>query len=183
LTSLTADACDNVLDAILNQAPASDPVPKYQWLLMHCDSGVVWGRFESGGWRLSSEAFPEISPAISANARKTVQQVRLFGKGGETLIWRVDRSKAAFLGRTIEDAPVEESKAPLNDRMLLIGDRVIDSKHGFSLIGDATGACHAVPVPAEALALPLALRVKHYFEMIEPSGSLRIGVTRLCGLG
>jgi CRISPR-associated protein (TIGR03984 family) len=132
---------------------------------------------------LSSEAFPAISPAIEAGNRKSIQQLRLFGKMGESLLWRVDRASAAFLGRSIEDAPVEKEKSPLDDKMLLLGDRVLDRKNGFTLIAGATGACHAVPVDTDEEGLPLALFVKHYFALTEPSGALRIAATRLVDLG
>ena len=124
-----------------------------------------------------------MSPKIGAADRKSIQQARLFGKRRETLLWRVDRPSATFAGRTIDDVRGENVEAPLEDTMLLLGDRVFERKDGFSLIGDATGACHAVPVDADENALPLTLSVKHYFELTEPSGALRISATRLCGLG
>ena len=64
-----------------------------QWLLAHCDDGVVWGRCEQGKWQLSSGPFPDVSPELSA---ENLQQLRLFGKekGSSALACREWLSRA-----------------------------------------------------------------------------------------
>ena len=160
-----------------------------RWLLAHCDDGVVWGKCDEGTWQLSSKPFPDVSPELSV---ENLQQLRLFGKEVEVLIWRAENG---FQGRVLVDAEVPETEKaelwPKQENQILIGDRLLKGPtDGFSLVGEAGGARHAVPVHCkgedfkrrERPYWPLRLTVKHYLTQDEDTGMVRIAASRLIGV-
>jgi CRISPR-associated protein (TIGR03984 family) len=171
----------------LNHVTVDGPVPRSGhdlcWLLAHCDDGVVWGRREPGGWRLSSQPFPDVSPRLSEG---NVQQFRLFGPQSEILVWRTEDG---LLGRWLTHAPdgVEASLRLEKQEYILVGDRVLQPvREGFTVVGDGRGSRHAVPLvcpesqfPAQPRRHPLRLTVWHYFAADEQSGIVRIVASRL----
>ena len=158
-----------------------------QWLLAYCDDGVVWGRYKQEKWNLSSKPFPGVSPELSA---ENLQQLRLFGKEREVLIWRADDG---FSGRVLTDTKVtdenKEQLRPKQESQILIGDRLLAGPYdGFSLVGEAGGARHAVPVHCEPEDFnrggqspwwPLRLTLRHYMTQGQDAGTVRIAASRL----
>ena len=164
------------------------PVPEATgtcWLLAHCDDGVVWGRYDKtqGNWKLSSKPFPDISPELKED---NLQQLRLFGADMEVLIWRAENN---FQGRILQDEedPDEEELHPLKEDRILVGDRrLADPDDNFTLVGDAGGSRHAVPICCKAedfekrgRPYPLRLAVKHYLTQDQDTGVVRVTASRL----
>lgn len=180
--------CRTLIAWALGQGGPPSWLQGVQWLLAHCDDGVIWGRLESDGrWRRSSEAFPKESPPLR---EQTIQQLRIFGLGGEALLWRSD---GAFHGRWATEgaAPLDEALQPQDESYLLLGDRLLGPpQDGFCVLGDATGSRHAAPIECNQAELgqpgqgryPLHLQVRHYFEQDSESGAVRICMTRLVNL-
>lgn len=179
-------ACRSWLDHVTADGPAPHSSHDLCWLLAHCDDGVVWGRRDTNGWRLSSHPFPDVSPRLSGG---NVQQFRLFGPQSEILVWRTDDG---LLGRWLTHAPdgVDASLRPEKQEYILVGDRVLQPvQEGFTVVGDDRGSRHAVPLacpetqfPAQPRRHPLRLAVWHYFAADERSGIVRIVASRLAGV-
>lgn len=160
----------------------------FAWALAHSDDGVTWGRFdgEAGRWRLGHDAVPDVSPPIRPEA---LHELRLFGDGGEVLIWRSDEG---LRGRLLEDArgdgPRDETDPlrPSDELRIVRGDRIrADAGGGFTRVTDATGAEQALPVPLEEAQLrqhKVRLHVRHYWAQNAEDGTVRIAVTRLVKL-
>ena len=155
-----------------------------QWLLAHCDDGVTWGRCEQDKWKLSSKPFSHISPELSS---VNLQQLRLFGAEREILIWCGENG---FQGRILADTgeQVEEELRPKEESQILIGDRLLKGPcDGFSLVGEAGGSRHAVPLCCDEkdfekdnpFQWPLRLVVKHYMSQDAGTGVVRIAASRL----
>ncbi|MGC8779808.1 MAG: type III-D CRISPR-associated protein Csx19 [Anaerolineae bacterium] len=151
------------------------------WLLVHADDGVIWGRREpDGGLLLSSDIFDLKSryPAIAVELRAaTVQQCRIFGKGGEILIWR---EGPQFRGRIIHDG--DTKKLDSWDEQHLLWGNPLEEREGFSLLEEGRqGPQHAVPivVPRTRRA---ALTVRHYVEQ-DDRGQAVVVLSRLVDLG
>src|SRR5260370_30987813 len=83
ITPLDGAACDALVTAIASGDGSA--APETSWLLAHCDDGVIWGTRRPGGWRLSSSAFPDVSPPL---IRSRIQDLRGFGRDRELLVWR-----------------------------------------------------------------------------------------------
>ena len=130
------DECRQLVDAVGSSAATGDGTAGMRWLLAHCDDGVVWGRREGDDapWRLSSAAFPDVSPPVS---QVNVQQLRLFGPDAELLIWRTDDG---FLGRRIADTSPTDDTSPFRaaeESYVMLGDRRLDGPlDGFTLVGN-----------------------------------------------
>lgn len=163
------------------------PVPEgacsgLQWLLAYCSDGLVWGRLSKSKWLLSSEEFHAVSPKIHSG---NLQQLRMFGSESEVLIWR---NEETFTGRVLRDNAVREGTIqPKEEVYVLLGDRVKKAGEKFTLVADAAGLHHAVPIAYSSDCFkngrwPLRLAVKHYFNQDEESGVVRIAASRLTGL-
>jgi CRISPR-associated protein (TIGR03984 family) len=191
------ELCQEILDWVTIGSPSSWPHSgQARWLLAHCDDGVVWGYRDSADtWRLSSGlVFPSLQKSASPTLRhESLQQVRLFGDEGELLVWR---DEVSLRGRWLHDSGIdslEEHQRPIDEYYLLLGDRMLDdSMDGFTLVGDAAGSRHSVPVECSAGDFdlryrgrgdpppwPLQLHVRHYLEQDERSGTVRIAASRL----
>lgn len=152
------------------------------WLLVHADDGVIWGRREpDGSLLLSSDVFAQKKryPAIAVELRAlTLQQCRIFGKGGEVLIWR---ESSQFRGRIVRNDSATEVDL-WDEQHLLWGTRVVEEREGFSLLEEGQqGPQHAVPIaiPRDRRA---ALTVRHYVEQDE-NGQAVVVMSRLVDLG
>lgn len=109
------------------------------YALIHADDGVIWGKFEDGRWSWSSDAFPDISPALNA---VTLQQARIFGPNVEVFIWR---DAGALTGRMIRDDMSGEQEC-FDEPQLLWGKRDGEARQGFQLMREgAQGLLHAPP--------------------------------------
>ena len=156
----------------------SDGMP---WLLIHADDGVIWGRRQPDRTLLlSSDVFDLKSryPAIAVDLRpETLQQVHVFGKAGELLLWR---EGAHFRGRSIMDGETLPDYA-WQEQHILWG-MASKQAQGFTLLVEgAQGPQHAVPlaVPGRRRA---ALTVRHYVAADE-EGQTVIVLSRLVDLG
>jgi len=156
------------------------------WLLAYCDDGVVWGKWDSAQkqWLLSNVSFPKVSPLLT---KVNLQQLRVFGPNREVLVWRVEDG---LNGRVLVDSadPTDNSLRTKTEKHILVGDRLLDGPVGeFSLVGDASGSRHAIPLACEEKDFkdgnrtrwPLRLQVKHYFTQDDTTGVVRIAVSRL----
>jgi len=151
------------------------------WLLAHADDGVIWGRRQSdGSLLLSSDVFNLKSryPAIAVELRpETLQQLRIFGPGGELLIWR---DEGRFQGRIITDGDSLREDA-WQEQHLLWGTS-IEQREGFSLLKEGQqGPQHAVPIVVSG-ARRAALTVRHYAQS-DQYGQAIVGLSRLVNLG
>lgn len=180
---LDDEACRVFLDWVTGKKENA-PAGTFPWLLVHCHSGVTWGRFDSrdGCWRLSSFAFPELCPLPS---QINLLELRLFAPESEILIWRTD---TGLSGRRLADEPHNDSQATTRadeEIRILLGDRIVaPPKDGFTRVGTATGAEQAVPLECKdddfkACRWPLRLKVRHYFEWDEETGGVRVAAGRL----
>lgn len=153
------------------------------WLLAHADDGVIWGRFEQGkGLLLSSAVAENISPPLRA---RTLQQARLFGNGGELLLWKTEEE--GWQGRLIYDVTDPEKadwKEALDESRFLWGDHAKPLSDGFTLLEEgAQGLRHVVPLALKEGDLNWNSRprlvVRHY---VSKQGFARIVASRLVTL-
>lgn len=156
------------------------------WLLALCHDGVVWGRFDgaNGGWRLSSTPFPDLCPSVST---KNLLEMRLFGPDREVLIWR---SEVGFRGRDLRDLTENGGSGflkPENECRILLGNRFLYAKDGFTRVSAEGGRQQAVPLECPKSCFdrgrwPLRLTVRHYFQQEPDTGAVRVAVTRLINM-
>ncbi|MBX3156457.1 MAG: hypothetical protein KF773_10695 [Deltaproteobacteria bacterium] len=144
------------------------------WLLCHCDDGVTWGRLEHGTWRLGSAVFSDLCPVPSA---VNLQEMRVFSRDAEVLLWRVD---AGLRGRILRDStPINDGPlVPHDEAHLLLGGRVSEHRDGFTRVGDGTGAEQALPFRVVDHAALSWLYVRHYFAL-DRYGCVRVVASRL----
>ena len=171
-------ACEAWLDCVTGRGPVPLSLGEDAWALCHCDDGVTWGRLADGTWRLASQVFPGISPVPSAI---TLQEMRVFSRVAEALIWRTEDG---LRGRVLRDVPSAVRDGPLmphDEQRLLLAGRVGEHRDGFTRVGDGTGAEQVLPLPVVEGVLPLwpRLHVRHYFTCDEHTGRVRVAATRL----
>jgi CRISPR-associated protein (TIGR03984 family) len=185
ITTIEADECLKWLTWIRNESNKPPRLENFRWLLAHCDDGVTWGWFDSPGWQLGSQVFSDLCPEIS---EKNLLELRLFGPDAEVLIWKNDD---VLSGRLLaDDAPLERKDPanPMDQDLVLLGDRTVSTttQNGFTHIGDERGAEQVVPIECIAIferrRWPLRLKVRHYFEKDNNSGTVRVAATRLVDL-
>lgn len=159
------------------------------WALAHCDDGVTWGRRDSSGvsiWRFGNQFFRRC-PVIR---RETLQELRIFGKDAEVLIWRTD---SGFRGRMLHEnnPPADRNNLldplrPSDEFRMVRGSRLAGTpKSGFSHVADGTGAEQVIPIEVSNEQLEkrsVRLCVRHYYEEDDKSGSVSIAATRLVSL-
>lgn len=175
------------LDNWLGQHPAL----VMQGLLAHADDGVIWGKVEQSVVTLSSQYYPDTSPALQA---QTLQQLRLFGPQAELYLWRT--AELTFQARLLQDQDLtslpnlsgRSSTSYFEEAQILWGDRLDDSyapQNGFMPVAEGQGLRHTPPVAVPAAAFgpennrrPLRLYVRHYLTTDE-IGQTRIYLSRL----
>jgi CRISPR-associated protein (TIGR03984 family) len=163
---------------LARNAPQNAP-----WLLAHADDGVIWGQRQDGGsFALSSQVkeFQQYSAIAVPLRAETLQQVRVFGPGGELWVWR---TADGFAARVIEDGATTEADALLGQYLLWGRGRQdpAASQAGFTLLREGQqGPCHAPPI-AQLPERRLALVVRHYLEFDEEDQA-RIAASRLVDL-
>jgi CRISPR-associated protein (TIGR03984 family) len=156
------------------------------WLLAHADDGVIWGKRESNGTlKLSSDVFadPGRYPAVAVKLRtQTLLQARVFGPGGELLLWRTEDG---FAARLIEDGPEPPPDALPDEVHLLWGmGSDVEVRDGFTWLSEGQqGLRHAPPVSVAAVrnTSRLALLVRHYVGY-DDEGQAFIELSRLVEL-
>lgn len=161
---------------------------KLTWLLAHADDGVIWGQIteNNGQFRatLSSIPFPGISPPLRPI---TLQQLRVFGAGGELHVWRTEPDR--FQARLLDETGSAEEKKFFDESQILWGDRCEAQNAGYTLVAEGQGVRHAVPLTIPAAKFgseknrrrPLRLTLRHYLTHDE-IGQARIYLSRLVDL-
>jgi CRISPR-associated protein (TIGR03984 family) len=156
-----------------------------QWLLAHCDDGIIWGKAKDGKWQCSSGMGR--SPFFD---QKRLQQLRLFGEKAEILIWRTSNG---FQGRQLEDIEAcETGLESFEENQILIGNRIHKKHEDFTEVLDRDGRTQVVPLELSDKdfynknnhpgAYPLRLTVRHYPDLDPIQHTLRIVVSRLVGI-
>ncbi len=158
------------------------------WLLAHADDGVIWGKRDAEGkFKLSSDVFKDAQryPAVAVKLRaQTLQQARVFGPGGELLLWRTEDG---FAARMIEDGPELPSDALYYDEEHLLWGlgSAIETRDGFTYLSEGQqGLRHAPPVSVAAVRNTgrLALLVRHYVDYDDDEGQAFVKLSRLVKL-
>jgi CRISPR-associated protein (TIGR03984 family) len=143
----------------------------FEYLLVHADDGIIWGRRdEDNNLRLSIDAFSnsKIYPAVAVELRAvTIQQARLFGDGGEILIWRTPQG---FQCRRLMDD--DSAHNDVYDEAYLMWHQgsqpeEVAEEERFALLKEGgQGPRHAPPVVPEGRNRP-KLIVRHYVDYDE----------------
>jgi CRISPR-associated protein (TIGR03984 family) len=146
-----------------------------RWLLLHSEFGVVWGEQNGNELALSTSA-----ATLSWNA---LQQARLFGEGGELLVWQGPQHWQARLIKDGEGQPAEW----FDEKQMLWGNRLANEPNispGFmAIVEGAQGITHApplddIPPTNEKRA---CLLVRHYLSE-DAAGVVRVSYSRLVKL-
>jgi CRISPR-associated protein (TIGR03984 family) len=173
--------CRAWLSYVLGESGAPLAWDAPTWLLCHCDGGVTWGRLTERRWQLGSAAFSDLCPTPT---ERSVQELRVFCRASEVLIWR---SGDGLLGRILTDTAPAESSGPLaphDEPRLLLGGQIVEERDGFTRVRNGAGREQALPLTG--LQRPWAewprLYVRHYFARDEETGFVRVAVTRLVEL-
>ena len=150
------------------------------WLLVHADDGVIWGKMkENGAIALSSQitAFQPRFPSLLCELRaETIQQLRIFGTEGELLIWR---KESLFHGRLIKD--VDTSSVSFWDEQHLLWGQAVMQETDFTVLEEGKrGPVHAVPIKVP-IGRRAALTVRHYTDF-ESSAMATVSMSRLVDL-
>jgi CRISPR-associated protein (TIGR03984 family) len=118
---------------------------------------------------LSGGVYPEISPALEP---LTLQELRLFGKDAELLVWR---AQGGLQARALREVAGEGVKYRQYD-LLLWGAAAGAPKDGFQLMEEgAQGLRHAPP----ARAARARLKARDYLAHDEKTGQAYICCSRL----
>ena len=160
------------------------------WLLVHADDGIIWGSFD-GDYKLTT------SETVACHVRaaeksvciplrmETIQQVRLFGRTCEVLIYRVDDSQLKYrIIDDIKDGQIPDVTEAYDEPYLLWGNHGAELDNNFTLLSDgAQGLYHAVPMVLEIKenneTTPPHLVVRHY---LNNAGVAKVVVSRLVDL-
>jgi CRISPR-associated protein (TIGR03984 family) len=141
-------------------------------LLVHADDGVIWGQLSGDALTLSGHAYDVVNVSLRA---KTIQQLRLFGPGGEFLVWRSD---GGFAGRIIGAAADADEENSFTETHLLWGERTAPSQDGFTLLrAGARELLHAPPGAGQTAAVT----VRHYIRY-DQVGQAYVALSRLVDL-
>ncbi|HEU5382393.1 MAG TPA: CRISPR-associated protein Csx19 [Ktedonobacteraceae bacterium] len=154
------------------------------YLLAHADDGVIWGRLDQGELITSNDAAPQYSPPLRA---ETLQTARIFGPGGEMLIWRDEMG--AWTNRLIAEsmsAPSPDWEQAFEEQHILLGTKAEPQGQDFTLLSEGSqGLMHVIPFSVvekiDEQHRPLRLIVRHYVKA-EKSGFLRVDASRLHSL-
>lgn len=166
------------LDHVLGRGAAPSALGEPAWVLCHCDDGVTWGRREGSGWLLGSIVFPDLCPRPSELG---LLELRIFSAVAEVLIWRDESGLRGRILRDSTDPVMDRSCSPHDEDELLVSGLVGEYRNGFTRVGDRMGAEQALPLRV-AEGPPHAwpcLRVRHYFQRHEATGSIRVVASRL----
>lgn len=172
------------------QAAIPEDATGLVWALAHCDDGVTWGRYavpDAPSWNFGNQFFPDVSPAIQ---RESLQELRIFGKKAEVLIWRTD---SGLRGRMLRESDppadrndVSDPLRPSDESRIVRGDECLETpQSGFAHVADRTGAEQVIPLEVSDQQLQkrlIRLCVRHYYEQDRESGAVRIAATRLVDL-
>jgi CRISPR-associated protein (TIGR03984 family) len=184
---LAVDDIGEVKDWLQTQAVAHG----LQWLLVHADDGVIWGKMNNGKLVTSHEAAQhdaqakEVCPPLRLT---TLQQARLFSRNAELLLWRDgDSTWRARLIRAAKAGETPTFTDAFDEPQILWGtDSHPLANTGFTLMSDGSqGSRHIVPLTVvgdyNEQTRPLRLCVRHYIGE-DGTGFARIVASRLVEL-
>jgi len=146
------------------------------YLLAHADDGVIWGKLQPDGTlKLSGEVFAEVDVKLRI---VTLQQARVFGPGGELLVWRTD---VGFAARQTSDGAASSYDTLPDERHLLWRQGAVVTREGFTLMQEGEqGQRHAPPVVPVKGRRP-ALIVRQYVAY-DDQGQAYVSMSRLVDL-
>lgn len=179
-TALPARLAD--LRAWLEEQVAEHSTLDLRWLLAHCHDGVIWGELREGKLALSCEAFAERGLALRLS---TLQQARLFGAGGELLLWP---GPQGGWQTTLRRDDMGEKTRYFDEQHLLWGTEQRGTQEGFIKIAEGMQGIEHVPplkhAPSNAKEQKARARivVRHYLDEDDTTGMLRVAAGRLMGL-
>jgi CRISPR-associated protein (TIGR03984 family) len=178
-------ATDDLRDWLTTQATTY----KLNWLLAHCDDGVIWGQLRDNILALSSDqtAFPKDGMDLRW---ETLQQARLFGAAGEIFLWPGPsdmQGKHTWKARLLYDSAGNPMNC-IDEEYLLWGyaqnNEQPPLREGFMQITEGSqGIVHAPPIGADKPSEKhrARLQVRHYLEEGD-TGIVRISYSRLVAL-
>jgi len=189
ITALSAEQALALWNWVSGADDPSATVVRFNWLYGTFDDGVLWGRFDSGEWRLPT-AFEPLVPSLRM---ETLWELRLFGPDEEIILWKEEGLDDSLRGRSLTSAATTPGLAPLPSQLILTGDRIrphTENGNGFTLVTDATGARQVVPIDCtdddflndDVVLWPLRVDVLHHLRSEPNTGQLHIAATRLLGL-
>jgi CRISPR-associated protein (TIGR03984 family) len=179
-TPLEVPALPNA-DALKQWIETQHIAYQLSYLIAHAEDGVIWGRFEAQQL-VTADHLWKCVPKLQPN---TLQQVRIFGKNAEVMLWHKD---AGWQARVIQD--VQQQADCVHEEQMIWGTQAEATEQGFTLLTDGQqGLRHAVPlsnVPCrsednKSLHRPVRLQVKHYIG-VDNAGVCYIYLSRLVDL-
>jgi CRISPR-associated protein (TIGR03984 family) len=155
---------------------------KLQYVLVHAEDGVIWGRFDNNHLITSGDVFTELKFAKLRS--QTLQQCRMFGNNCEVMLWKVGKDWNA---RSIDDTNNPDCLP--DEHQILWGTKAERENKGFTLVADGQeGLKHVVPLinipfdQSKNLYRPLRLTVRHYLDEDPDTGVVRVYLSRLVNL-
>lgn len=144
------------------------------YLLAHTDDGVIWGKVNDQGQLITSaDVFADLAIPLRA---VTVQQLRLFGKDGELLLWKNDDG---FQDRLLTDSTAQTNE--VEDEAYLLWGQGKKTENGFTWMEEgAQGFYHAVPLSI-GQNQEVRLTIRHYIQF-DSNGQAHIALSRLVSL-
>jgi CRISPR-associated protein (TIGR03984 family) len=132
---------------------------KLEWLLVHADDGLIWGRFdEKNELTLSGEAFKPLEVLIRP---ETLNEARVFSAGAEVLLWKHNDSFSARL--IADDFAPPDYESGYEEKYLLWGRAEDQQENSFTLMREGQqGFLHAPPIKIST-GKNASLTVRHYF--------------------
>lgn len=152
------------------------------FLLAHCDDGVIWGRHSDNKLLISHDLASALSPPLRLD---TLQQLFVFGADetikdwcGEARLWRGERSWEESI---VTQNPTRDC---FDEDQVLWGTEVLDHPQGFTRVREKQqqGLEQVVPVEVTEEQLQqrrLKLRVRHFIQRDDETGEARIYLSRL----
>lgn len=146
------------------------------YLLAHTEVAVVWGQYLNSALELSSDTY---GPGDDVLGQDTLHTARLFGPGGELLLWRAGADWRAQLITDGAGAPVEV----IDEAYLLWGtDFHPDDRPDapFRLLVEGRQGIVLAP-PRDSAGRDACLTVRHYLAE-DTAGVARIAFSRLVNI-
>ena len=160
-----------------------------QYLLAHCEDGIVWGTFNQAGTLITSfdiaKACPQPKlPPFAQLRPETLWMVRLFGPTNEIRLWKADDIWHAVC---VKDA--DDPEACIEEQQFVWGTDVQAQHDGWSLMSDGRqGFYQWVPKhvprkdkPYAPTERPLRLTIHHTINY-DDHGRAYIAYSRLVNL-
>ncbi|MCS3924841.1 type III-D CRISPR-associated protein Csx19 [Methanosalsum natronophilum] len=123
------------------------------WLLVHCDDGIIWGKFNDATLQVPDH---DIVPKLRY---VTVQTAYLFSTKCEVFIWN-DQDHGIQARSLIDDTNTEH----FDEDYLIWGDTSTDIGNGFTKLEHGSeGLVHVIPLVGSDIMYP-RLKVRHFID-------------------